>query len=142
MQASVLDLATRNAEYRPPDHLDIPINDFPNEFLRQVMLSAVRIEREEYSDFRGFPDERGEFRRLEPVPAMSRAESLLVSLLQVGRPITLDAASSFLRYEWKGQRHMQIFFWLLYDKLDGESQAAWSRSIPWMPNRPEGRNRQ
>ena len=74
---------------------------------------------------------------MEAVSAINRAESLLVSLLQVGRPITLRAASTFLRHEWQGQRHIQIFFWLLYDKLDRESQAAWSTSIPVASDRPQ-----
>jgi len=139
VKTNVLDLATRTAEYRPPRELYISITDFPNDFLRQVMLSAVRVEREEFPGFEDFPDEREEFRRLEALPAMGRAEALLVSLLQVGRPITLWAASAFLRHEWQGHRHTEAFFWLLYDKLDRESQDAWSQSIPFMPERPEER---
>ncbi|MBB5341468.1 hypothetical protein [Tunturiibacter gelidoferens] len=143
VKTSVLDLAIRTADYQPLTNFDLPIADFPNEFLRRVMLSAVRVEREEYPDFREIPKERGdEILRAEAVPEMGRSESLLVSLLQAGRPITLGAASSFLRHEWQGQRHMQIFFWLMFDKLDGESQAAWRRSIPRMPYRPEDRSRQ
>jgi hypothetical protein len=143
VKTTILDLATRNAEYRPPDHLEISITDFPNDFLRRVMLSAVRVEREEYTDLKGLPRERGdEIRRPEAIPEMNRAESLLVSLLQVGRPITLGAASTFLRYEWQGQRHMLNFFRLLYERLDEESRTAWSRSIPFMPTNPEGTNRQ
>jgi hypothetical protein len=143
VKANVLDLATRNAVYRAPIKFDLSIGEFPNEFLRRVMLSAIRIEREESGDFEeGFDESANEHERREAVPEMGRAESLLISLLQVGRPITLAAASSFLRHEWQGQRHMQSFFWLLYDRLDGDSQAAWSESIPLLPARPEGRNPQ
>jgi len=136
VKANVLDLATRNAVYGPSATLNISIDDFPNEFLRRVMLSAVRVESEESPNFADFHDQRERFRRADVIPAMGRAESLLVSLLQVGRPITLGAASTFMLYEWQGQRHIQIFFWVLHDRLDRESQAAWSRSIPLMPNRP------
>ena len=99
----------------------------------------MRIERERSLELGRTFDEQEELRRPEAVPAIRRAEALLVSLLQVGRPITLNAASTFLSYEWQGQRHIQIFFFLIYDKLDEESQAAWRRSIPGMPNRPNGR---
>jgi hypothetical protein len=139
VKTNVMDLATRNAEYKVPGYLDISIENFPDEFLRRVMLSAVRIEREGSRELGRTFDEQEEFRRPEAVPAIGRAEALLVSLLQVGRSITLNAASTFLSYEWQGQGHMQIFFFLLYDKLDEESQTAWRRSIPGMPNRPNER---
>jgi hypothetical protein len=139
VKTNVMDLATRNAEYKVPGYLDISIENFPDEFLRRVMLSAVRIEREGSRELGRTFDEQEEFRRPEAVPAIGRAEALLVSLLQVGRSITLNAASTFLSYEWQGHGHMQIFFFLLYDKLDEESQTAWRRSIPGMPNRPNER---
>jgi hypothetical protein len=139
IKTNVLDLATRNAENGVPGDVNISIEHFADEFLQRVMLSAVRIEREEFRGFGQASDEQEEFRRPDAVPAIGRAEALLVSLLQVGRPITLNAALIFLNYKWQGQRHMQIFFFLLYDKLDEESQAAWRRSLPEMPNRPDER---
>ena len=139
VKTNVLDLATRNTQYKHPGDIDISIDNFPDEFLRRVMLAAVRIEREDSREFEPNFDEEEKLLIPEVVPAIGHAEALLISLLQVGRPITLNAASTFLSYEWQGQRHMQIFFFLLYDKLDEESQTAWRGSIPGMPNRSNGR---
>ena len=39
----------------------------------------------------------------------------------------MNAASAFLSYEWQGQRHMQMFFFLLFDRLDEESRSKFRR---------------
>jgi hypothetical protein len=141
IKTNVVDLATQNTSFELASRF-YPMFEFPNEFLQRIMVSATRVELEQVPNFEQFADTREEFIRAEPIPTMGRSEALLVSLLQVGRPITLGAASSFLQFGWKGQRHMVNFFWLLYDRLDGESQSAWSENIPSMPERPERRRSQ
>jgi hypothetical protein len=53
------------------------------------------------------------------------AESVLVALLQLGREITLDAASSLLHHRWEGQTKLLQFYRLLWEGLDEETQKAW-----------------
>jgi hypothetical protein len=110
-RCAIIDLATHRNEGQLRS-TDNPLNEFPNRFLAKIMLLATKPEEAEGST--------NELSR-----QTGRAESVLVSLLQVGRPITLEAASVLLRHHWKGQAQLLEFFWALCNSLDRETRDAW-----------------
>jgi len=135
LRADIIDLAIQNADYSAQS-LGRGLNEFPNRFLAKIMSSATR-RREE--DVRRSEDTQiwEERQSVEPHPSTSIAESTLIALLQVGRPITLDAASVFLRHLWSGQQQLLYYFWAICDGLDSETRDAWvSRLRP--PNAERG----
>ena len=54
-----------------------------------------------------------------------RSETVLIALMQVGREITLDAASTLLNHQWIGQPRLVEFFWSICRGLDDETQHLW-----------------
>ena len=49
----------------------------------------------------------------------------VIALMQDGREITLDAASTLLNHHWIGQSRLVQFFWSIWDELDDETQRLW-----------------
>jgi hypothetical protein len=93
VKTNFLDLATRNDVYGFHDYTtNTSLGNFPDDFLRRVMLSAVRVEPEEFRNIDEGFYEREEIQRPDAIPSMGRAEALLVALLQIGRPLTLSTS--------------------------------------------------
>ncbi|MGA2075315.1 MAG: hypothetical protein ABSH52_17630 [Terriglobia bacterium] len=114
-RCAIVDLATAELEYEPRGR-DLSVQDFPSPFLVSIMTSATELGEEIYPTAElGRPS--------------GRAESVLIALLQVGRPITLDAASALLRHEWRGQRQLLEYFWTLCNSLDPETREVWIRDV-------------
>jgi hypothetical protein len=111
-RCAVIDLATQRAGDQFPFSRDNPLGEFPNPFLAKIMLLATEPREAESS-------------AAELGRPTGLAESVLVALLQVGRPITLEAASVLLRHHWKGQHQLLEFFWALCNSLDPETREAW-----------------
>lgn len=65
---------------------------------------------------------------------LGRAEAALIALLQVGRPVTLQAAHGLLQQRWPGQERLLEFFWSLADSLEEETRAVWLREVDPPPS--------
>jgi hypothetical protein len=125
IQAPVIDLATRNAEWSSPENV-VSIKSFGHPWLSRLLQQCTGY-RNDVADRSMFTLSR-------------RAELSLISLLQVGKGITLDAASTLLNHSWEGRSHLVEFFWYRWDQLDEETQVIWqSRLHP--PNRDAGNRR-
>jgi hypothetical protein len=125
LKVAVLDVATRRDDSRRQRSHRVPLDAFPHPLLRHLLLDSVVSPSEELQQ-----PEASEFTE----PAV-----LLVALLQTGTPLSIDAASSLLRYEWTGQRALLESFWQLCDTLDDDTRSVWlDRLVP--PPRPRRRN--
>jgi hypothetical protein len=136
IKCTILELATQRTENARTDRGAVRLSDFPNRFLRNVMVAAISTKRPDVPEQDPFRPEREERPFIEPL-SMGRSESLLVALLQVGTPVTLDAASVLLRHECEGQEQLRAFFWVLFDALDPETRTEWRRQLGSLPERPE-----
>jgi hypothetical protein len=113
-KSEVLNLATMDFEGHIPS-TEQRITQYPHPFLAKILDAAVsRPEVVESSEF--------------PI-ATDRAEDVLISLLQVGRPITLNAASVLLRHHWPGQERLNDFFWTVANSLDEETHVEWIKAV-------------
>lgn len=124
VRSSVLDIGTQNADYTHGQWKGSSIGEFPNQFIRRIMLQATESPEAPQVPISRKGLERAEVLR-EPEPVMSLAESTLIALLQLGTPLTLDAATVFLRDEWKGHDQLVRFFWAICDSLDPETRELW-----------------
>lgn len=57
------------------------------------------------------------------------SESLLLALLQVEHPMTLDAARSLLNHDWAGMFKLRETYFSFCDDLDEESRENWFESV-------------
>jgi hypothetical protein len=112
VRSAIIDLATQSAEYESQGRRKRSLLEFPNRFLAQIMRLATEGEEED----RPLDEQRR---------STGRAESVLIALLQVDKPITLDAASALLQYEWWGREQLLEYFWALSDTLDAETRSVW-----------------
>ncbi len=103
------------------------IYEFEHPFLRELLVRAVRPQREEF-------DARIEGEQFEDSPHIleirtDRAESTLVALIDVESAITLDAAAALLNHEWEGQHDLLDFYEHLQGGLDPETHKEWSKRL-------------
>lgn len=120
MQVAAIDHATRHVKWVHGDFVP-SVEEFENSFLRKLMMNCT---------YWGDVKEHQEPRHVQK----TRAESLLVALMQVGTDITLDAASALLNHRWRGQIHLTGFFWSLCNGLEEETKKEWiSRLHPPKP---------
>ncbi|MEP6672323.1 MAG: hypothetical protein ABJF10_24375 [Chthoniobacter sp.] len=118
IQVRAIDIGTQASEWLHRD-ASMRLEFFPHPFLRRLLIRCVNP-----PERAALADDSAERLRSE-TPRTRHAESVLVSLLQLGRDVTLDAASSLLRHEWDGQRRLLEFYGVLLEGLDRESQNVW-----------------
>ena len=122
MQVSVIELATQRSDWDQRAEVT-SLENFDHAWLRELMRRCTKWSNME---------------QVKPEDYTGRSERCLIALLQVGRDITLDAASSLLNHHWLGQATLLKFFWLRCDLLDEETRSIWiSRLQP--PRRPDER---
>lgn len=110
MQVSAIESATFQADWVRQEDV-MPLQKFDHPWLSELMLRCMKLHDADH---------------FKPEDVRTgRAQSILISLLQVGRDITLDAASTLMHYDWPGQPKLVQFFWLQCDGLDNETQEAW-----------------
>ena len=127
VRSDIVDVATQRAEAPGGNVRNFSVKEFPNRFLTRIMVRATeRPEERERSDSQRFHEDN---RKRENVPSTAMAESALISFMQVGRPITLDAAAVLLRDEWQGQEHLLRYFWAKLDSIDEETRANWIKRL-------------
>ncbi len=107
MRCAVVDAATEEHTGRRGE----------NAFLTHVVATATQ----------DIALERGSEQQRET--SIGMAESLLIALLQVGKPVTIDTASHLLWREWKGQEQLIEFYWSVWETLDEETQQVWIERI-------------
>ena len=97
-RCAIVDLAIH--QYRPEVERSrvFPLGEFPHPFLARILRRATEVP----------AGQEARIDRPMPHPAYwrsaSRAEDLLVVLLQVDDPITIAAAATLLRHGWEGER--------------------------------------
>jgi hypothetical protein len=114
-RAEIIRLATRNYEGETRFDIRRGIINFPEPFLAHIMSDVT-------TSPEGDDAERQSLRS-------TRAQSVLVTFLQTGSPIALDAASALLQHEWQGQPALLNFFRVLLENLDAETQEVWRSDI-------------
>jgi hypothetical protein len=114
-RCAIVQHATDSAKIGPTPGLP-RLEEFPNQFLARIMKSVTEADHENVVE-----DEQRSFER----PARS-AEDLLVVFLQVGTPVTLAAASTLLRYQWRGHDALFEYLRALAATLDPETRSVWS----------------
>ncbi len=124
LQVSAIDLATRRADSdwirrKTP----LPLGDFGHPWLSKLMYRATEVPEEDRP-------RSGEVHT-------DRAERVLIALLQVGRKITLDAASTLLHHDWLGQRKVVEYFWFQCDGLEEETRDVWIERLQPPPKPPQ-----
>jgi hypothetical protein len=131
VRSEIIDVATQVADQLETSLTRPSLAEFPNGFLRKVLTIVTREPEQPFmSDI--------ELREQKAAPERSTAlaESALVALIQVGRPITLSAAATLLHHRWKGRDQVVQFFWTLFDSLDQETQSVWLQRIDPPSRRP------
>jgi len=122
LQASAIDVGTQDTEWTEHRQI-VPLEEFNHPFLRELLLRSIRLPETE-------PSQVEKIEGLdEGLVRTSRAEGVLVALLQVGREITLDAATTLLHHRWMGQFKLVNYFWLLWQGLDAETQEVWNSRL-------------
>lgn len=139
VRAEIVDLATRNVDYPEKPNISLSIEEFPNRFLSRIMSQATR--RPEVEETRHpEAEDRASFEE-QPGPqarSTALAESTLVALIQVGTPITIDAARVLLWHKWEGQEQLLQSFWAIYEALDPETHDVWAKHLD-PPEREQSR---
>jgi hypothetical protein len=131
VRAEIVDLATHNVDYPERPNALLSMGEFPNRFLSRIMSQATRRpEAEETQHLEA--EDRGsleEQRAPEQGPSTALAESTLVALIQVGTPITIDAARVLLWHKWEGQENLLELFWAICNALDPETREVWIKRL-------------
>jgi hypothetical protein len=124
VKSEIVDVATQDEG--DESHIDRPqsLDNFPHPFLARILASATEIPEESEPGEKPWESESGGHPRIQ-----SRADSVLIALLQVGRPIALDAASVLMHHEWAGQAQLLEFFWSIVDTLDPDTQEVWMERL-------------
>lgn len=126
IRSDIVDVATQTEpSVSNAERYSLP--EFPNRFLRQILQLATR-------PFEENPDRDSPRSSEEPSgrgadSSSAVAESTLFALLQVGRPLTLDAASVLLKHSWPGQKRLLQSFWAVYNSLERGTQLVWERRL-------------
>jgi hypothetical protein len=105
MQVLIVDLATWDEKDRPADR---------SEWLSNYLQWSVDV-----------AGDAGERRDVDT----RRAETAFIALLQVGRPITIEAAARLLRREWVGRPQLFEFYRNWTEGLDEESREMWTSRL-------------
>jgi hypothetical protein len=127
VRSDIVDVATQRSDEVSGNFRNFSVKEFPSTFLSRIMVRATRLPEEvERQESQKFPEEN---RKRETVPSTAMAESALISFMQVGRPITLDASAVLLRDEWQGQQHLLRYFWAKLDSIDEETRANWIKRL-------------
>ena len=71
------------------------------------------------------PEDRTEVESLD----VSYVESLLLALMQIERPITLEAARSLLNHEWAGMHKIQETYFSFCEDLDDDTREMWYSAV-------------
>ena len=126
LRATIVELATQSWEGNPPS-IDLALSDFPNAWLRELVGRVVLPDGDEpgRDDPSRRPDlDRDDFRIDEPRrPQHSRADRVLLALLQAGTDIALHAAAALLREDFPGQEQQRTALEEYLDEMDEESSA-------------------
>jgi len=114
MQMAVIDLATLGLDWRGRDTVST-IEGFDHPWLSDLLRKCTLTH----------SDEEADYVRVDT----THAETVLVALMQIGREITLDAASVLLNHRWMGQLQLVQFFWSICNELDDEQGACGYRAF-------------
>jgi len=135
-KAEVIDVATARApDRRVEDYGDATLEEFPHSFLRRLLLAVTGPRESEPRPFDKRALDEGREGGRDEVREVGRAGPALVALMQVGRPIALDAAAVLLRHRWPGRAPLLEYFWALAAATDDETREIWiARLQP--PERP------
>lgn len=124
MQVLIIDVATRGIAL--PSWPVTDLEEFPNEWLRGLLRLAVRQEERETPE----RDNRFEDEANREQPARTaRAETTLISLMQVGRPVTVEAAAALLHHPWIGHDQLVRFYFSRLTTMDAETRREWGRQL-------------
>ncbi len=116
VKATILDLITTKSRESLRSERDRRRNVSENPVIAEIVARAVAYG----------PSGEGEQLNAPGIVApLGRAEAALIALLQVGRPVTLQAAHGLLQRDWPGQERLLEFFWSLVDSLEEETRAVW-----------------
>jgi hypothetical protein len=110
MQVAVIDIGTAHADWQSKNSVT-SLKEFKHSWLSALLNRCVDVHEEKETKYHHI-DTR-------------RSETVLVALMQVGRDITLDAASTLLNHRWFGQKQLVKFFWSICDELDTETHDIW-----------------
>lgn len=127
LRSDIIDLAIQNSDYT--GYYQGSLNEFPNSFLAKIMSRATRPLDEVRDSEQVGRELREEKLTAERYSSTSIAESTLIALLQVGQPITLDAASVLLRHPWHGQQQLLRYFSAILNGFDSETREAWTKRL-------------
>jgi len=132
MHVVIIDAATRYAQWPERRRGVFHPAEFPDDWLRETMMRALRQERPEIG-------EKNRDLALEP-PRTERAENLLIALMQVDRPITQDAAAALVNHSWAGQPRLAEFLLSRLKPMDRETRRLWAKQLQFTQS-DEGRDR-
>jgi hypothetical protein len=137
VRAEIVDLATRRFDYTEKSNVRLSVDEFPNPFLSKIMSQATRYPEVEKTRHLEAEDWRSDEQRAAEhrPPSTALAESTLVALIQVGTPLTIDAARVLLWHKWEGQEQLLRSFWAIYERLDPETHDVWTKHLD--PPQPE-----
>jgi hypothetical protein len=127
IRSDIVDVATQSAEPPVSNLVTYSLSEFPNRFLRQILTLATRSSLENADRDSPLSDEKPGVTTAESSGAF--AESTLFALLQVGRPLTLDAATVLLKHRWPGQERLLESFRAVYNSLERETQRVWVQRL-------------
>ena len=129
MQVLIIDVATRNVESVRTGGV-ATVDDFGNDWLRALMIRSIRQEPQpEVEEKRPFDGQERVERNEERPVRTGRAETSLLALLQVDRPITINAAATLLRHPWAGRDQLANFYRWRVSDLEAESREMWEERL-------------
>ncbi len=125
-KAAVIDTATHGSSDRSiSEENDRALNPWLRSLLTRVVeRDPARPSTDTRDDSESFPQHHSR-----------HARSLLMALLFVESDLTINAAASLLREQWRGDTELLEFFWDWLDAIDPESREAWLGALD-PPSRP------
>ncbi len=121
MQVQIIDLGTLDTEnWNRGRHA--ALNEFQHDWTRKLLQRAIRQERQEVTA-------KESRETAEAQPRTARAETTLIALLQVGRPITVEAAATLLHHQWAGSIQLENFYYSRAADWDEETQRNWADAL-------------
>lgn len=127
IQSLAIETAVQDVEWERAANTALLV-EFPNDFLRHLMIRAVEPPRRIPKEGMG-PDA---LRHPDHIRT-DRAEAVFVALLDVELDITLDAASALLNHRWEGQEELLQHYRHLASGVDPETRQQWEERLrpPW-----------
>jgi hypothetical protein len=122
VKAEIIKIGIHGASYEI--NYSYTLANFPDKFLAKIMN---RLTSQDFGD--DLKNEKFE----KDITKGTMASDVLVSFLQEGSTIVLDAAISLLKHQWSGQRDLVDFFGILLDNLDSETRDAWEERLKLPP---------